>query len=562
MMRWSLILKGLRRQPVQSSLAVVGILVGVSVLLFFGALAQGVEDRVLSQMISERFVEVVPRSIQLGGVQRRGGLFGGSGSGLENFTVEDLRALPQVEHVYPKQQLAFPSTIVGGGSIVGEDMYAEFVGDGIDEALVHGTGMAVDGELAFRDWAAVERCTQDSECGAGARCTDSRCERFSCTPNDELWWTHTEAEAHEVLRRAQVGAGGGHRWSVRPLAKEARANWAVVRQDASAVSLRERALRWSLPGQSAPNEDCEEGSYCDSQSRRCEVPVPVLVSPYLLELYNGSVQSVFRGVDGGMRPPRLSESALVGLSLDLRLGEGMLGRAVGLGREDAVRRTVPIRLVGFSSLAMPIGATMPRGYVERWNREFGASGAAHDYSSILVEVSHPQEMSAVVDHVREAMNLDVHPRFEAVRRAAGMVSIVLGLFSLLAVVILLVGGLHIAQTFALRALERRREFGVMRALGAPRTAIFGLVLGEAFVLGVFATALALPLTWLLCQGVDWLFLAHTPDFPFKPKGLFVWTWSWTLLSVALGTLSALLGALGPAWKVARLDAADALRERD
>lgn len=558
----SFVFRYLRRRPFQSALSLAGIVLGVSVLLFCAALGEGVNQRVLVHVLPDRHLEVVPRTVQLGGIQRRGGLFGGSGSGLEDFTVDDLRALPGVVGVYPKQQLSFPATVYGGGAIIGDDMYAEFVGEGLEPSLVSGATIASTGPYAFADWVAAESCEAAEACGAGAACVDGRCERPACVPDDELWWAPSQAAARRALHQAQLGFGARARVHVREVEGPEAPVWALVRGHGQSEGDRARVAGWGFEGTApATLPACEDESYCDSRSRRCEAPVPVLVSPSLLELYNGSVQSVFRGTRGAQAPPRLSEEALIGMTVNLRLGEGMLGEAVGLRDGGAVQRTVPLRLVGFSSLAVPIGATVPRGYVTRWNAEFGVPASAHDFSSILVEVSAPKDLNRVVVAVRESLNLDIHPRDEAARRAAGLVAVVMGLFGLLALVILCVGALQIAQTFALRTMERRREYGTLRSIGARAVDIFRLVVTEAAVLGVAAGLVALPLTWALATGVDAAFGALTPDFPFKPEGLFVFTWAWSSIAFGLGVLASVAGAVLPAWKVARMSPVDAMRER-
>ena len=57
-----------------------------------------------------------------------------------------------------------------------------------------------------------------------------------------------------------------------------------------------------------------------------------------------------------------------------------------------------------------------------------------------------------------------------------------------------VGGIGLAGTLSLNVLERRREIGVMRAIGASSPAIAGLFIGEGLMLGVLAWALAIPLS--------------------------------------------------------------------
>ena len=62
----------------------------------------------------------------------------------------------------------------------------------------------------------------------------------------------------------------------------------------------------------------------------------------------------------------------------------------------------------------------------------------------------------------------------------------------------LVGGLGLANTMALNVLERSREIGILRSMGAGRPLLRRLVLAEglavALISAVFGILLALPLT--------------------------------------------------------------------
>lgn len=73
----------------------------------------------------------------------------------------------------------------------------------------------------------------------------------------------------------------------------------------------------------------------------------------------------------------------------------------------------------------------------------------------------------------------------------------------ISLVALIVGGLLVANTVMMSVYERIREFGLMRALGAKRHFIFGLVLLEALLLGVAGGLLGLGLGGVASAGVNW-----------------------------------------------------------
>ena len=72
---------------------------------------------------------------------------------------------------------------------------------------------------------------------------------------------------------------------------------------------------------------------------------------------------------------------------------------------------------------------------------------------------------------------------------------------------------NIAHTFFMLVYERKREIGLMRALGATRTDIRSMVLGEASFVGFTGGVLGAGLGFLASRLVDFLAEQALPDFP-------------------------------------------------
>jgi putative ABC transport system permease protein len=73
----------------------------------------------------------------------------------------------------------------------------------------------------------------------------------------------------------------------------------------------------------------------------------------------------------------------------------------------------------------------------------------------------------------------------------------LGLASMIAVV----GGIGLSGTLAIGVLQRQREIGVLRAIGAPPNRIFRLFLLEGLFHGFMAWALSVPLAYWAAEPV-------------------------------------------------------------
>lgn len=132
--------------------------------------------------------------------------------------------------------------------------------------------------------------------------------------------------------------------------------------------------------------------------------------------------------------------------------------------------------------------------------------------------------------------------------------LIVSLLMVMALLLAAVGGLGLMGTMSINVLERTREIGVLRAIGATNGAVLRIVIAEGVLIGVLSWAigalLALPLSLLLSEAVGVSFIQMPLDFVFSLGGLAIW------LGVVV-ILAALASAL-PAWNAARLTVRDVL----
>jgi putative ABC transport system permease protein len=117
-----------------------------------------------------------------------------------------------------------------------------------------------------------------------------------------------------------------------------------------------------------------------------------------------------------------------------------------------------------------------------------------------------------------------------------------------------VGGLGLMTTMSLNVLERRREMGVMRALGATPRIIWLMIVAEGVVIGLLSWTIAALLAWPVSKvvgdfAVKVLFRGGL-DFTFEPIGLLIWM----VVSISLSAVASFL----PAWKASRVTVREAL----
>lgn len=112
----------------------------------------------------------------------------------------------------------------------------------------------------------------------------------------------------------------------------------------------------------------------------------------------------------------------------------------------------------------------------------------------------------------------------------------------------IIGFLVIFQSMYTAVLERTREIGILKSMGAGRMVIVSVVLRETMLLALVGTSLGVAATYLLRDVLR----ARFPTLSFQV------TLPWVFNAVAIALGGALLGALYPALKAARKDPIDAL----
>jgi putative ABC transport system permease protein len=122
---------------------------------------------------------------------------------------------------------------------------------------------------------------------------------------------------------------------------------------------------------------------------------------------------------------------------------------------------------------------------------------------------------------------------------------------------LFVGAFLIYNTFSMTVLERTRELGLLRALGATRGRVLRLLLAEALVMGVLGSALGVILGLGLAHSLRDVLTAYSSvevvAFQVPTEGLF--------LAVGVGIVVTVLAALRPVWRASRVPPVEALRPR-
>ncbi len=131
---------------------------------------------------------------------------------------------------------------------------------------------------------------------------------------------------------------------------------------------------------------------------------------------------------------------------------------------------------------------------------------------------------------------------ETIAQQNSLTDIIIYLLLFMAVLIAVVGGLGLMGTMSMNVLERTREIGVMRSVGAENLAIFQLMVVEGGLIGLISwglgAVLSIPITRLLDTTVGISLLNVPLKLVFSWEGL----WIWLFVVMFLSTLASLMPA--------------------
>lgn len=192
-------------------------------------------------------------------------------------------------------------------------------------------------------------------------------------------------------------------------------------------------------------------------------------------------------------------------------------------------------------------------------REVSRAGSDEPvYSSISVRVKNPAQIQAVEDAIKKMgfSTFSITDASRGLRQFFGVLYAFLGIFGSLA---LMVASIGIVNTLVMAILERRREIGIMKAIGASDADVKKLFFAEAGAMGILGGFLGVVLGWAIGQVINF-----GTNIYLKRQSLpaeHFWAVPWWLVAFAIGfaLVVSLVSGLYPAGRAAKLDPVQALR---
>jgi len=191
-------------------------------------------------------------------------------------------------------------------------------------------------------------------------------------------------------------------------------------------------------------------------------------------------------------------------------------------------------------------------------REITRAGDQPVYSSISVRVKNPAQIQLVEDKIKKMgfTTFSIADASKGLRQFFGVLYAFLGIFGSLALIVASIG---IVNTLVMAILERRREIGIMKAIGASDADVKKLFFAEAGAMGVLGGMLGVILGWAIGQVINFGTNVYLQRQSLPPEHF--WAVPWWLVAFAMGFafVVSLVSGLYPAGRAAKLDPVQALR---
>jgi putative ABC transport system permease protein len=180
------------------------------------------------------------------------------------------------------------------------------------------------------------------------------------------------------------------------------------------------------------------------------------------------------------------------------------------------------------------------------------------YMTVQVRVKSPKDVQTVEDAIKKMgfNTFSIVDATRSLRQFFAVLDLFLGIFGSLALAVASIG---IINTLVMAILERRREIGIMKAIGASDSDVRGLFFAEAGAMGIFGGFLGVSLGWAIGRIINLGTNIYLKRQHFPPEQ--IWFVPWWLVAGAIGfsIIVSLLSGLYPASRAARLDPVQALR---
>jgi putative ABC transport system permease protein len=253
---------------------------------------------------------------------------------------------------------------------------------------------------------------------------------------------------------------------------------------------------------------------------------------------------------------------------------GGAGNDAGAGGFSIVPREKKLRIVGivetepaagfggFGSgrllIPLEVASSLRAAQVNDLRDAVRATSGKPVYASLTVRAKSPAMVEGIENAIK-SMGFGTFSLLDATKSLRVFFTIFDMLLLIFGSLALAVATLGIINTLVMAILERRREIGILKALGAADRDVKQLFFVEASVMGLLGGILGVGFGWLIGRAVTFGTNFYLKRQSLPSTDVFFVSWWLVLLAITLAVLVSLVAGLYPASRAAKLNPVEALR---
>jgi putative ABC transport system permease protein len=229
---------------------------------------------------------------------------------------------------------------------------------------------------------------------------------------------------------------------------------------------------------------------------------------------------------------------------------------------NEIRKNISLRVAGVIketrgesdwSVYMPLDQVKQ---LNEWSQNRRINYNKEGYSQVVVKVSDVDQVLAITDQITE-MGFQAYTPQSFVQGINSFYRVLQIIFGGVGAIALLVAAIGIANTMTMSILERTREIGLMKAVGATNRDVLALFLGEAAGIGFLGGLGGVIVGWLAGQAINVLAIVYLANQASQqggvPPSVAVYTPIWLpVFSLVFATVIGMISGLYPALRAATM----------